>query len=117
MMFEIRRYTADKAAEWNAFVAWSKNGTFLFNRDYMDYHSDRFEDHSLMFYREGRLYGLMPANRRGDAFQTHAGLTYGGLVMDAKTTAAATVHLFSELNEYLRAEGFHRVLYKCIPSM
>ena len=116
-MFDIRRYTeADKAA-WDAFVAQSKNGTFLFFRDYMDYHSDRFEDHSLMFYRDGRLYGLMPANRKDDVFQTHAGLTYGGLIMDAKTTAAATVELFRELNDYLRAEGFRRVLYKCIPWM
>ena len=55
-MFEIRRYTeADKAA-WDAFVAQSKNGTFLFFRDYMDYHRDRFDDHSLMFYLDGRLY-------------------------------------------------------------
>lgn len=116
-MFEIRRYTeADKAA-WDAFVAQSKNGTFLFFRDYMDYHRDRFEDHSLMFYRDRRLYALMPANRKGDVFQTHAGLTYGGLVMDAKTTAAATVELFSELNEYLRREGFRQVFYKCIPWM
>ena len=38
-MFEIRRYSADKADEWNAFVATSKNGTFLFDRRYMDYHS------------------------------------------------------------------------------
>jgi len=116
-MFDIRRYTPDRKAEWDAFVAQSKNGTFLFFRDYMDYHSDRFEDHSLMFYRDGRLYGLMPANRKGDVFQTHAGLTYGGLVMDAKTTAAVTVELFRELNDYLRAEGFRRVLYKCIPWM
>ena len=116
-MFEIRRYTPDRKAEWDAFVAQSKNGTFLFFRDYMDYHSDRFEDHSLMFYRDGRLYGLMPANRKDDVFQTHAGLTYGGLIMDAKTTAAATVELFRELNDYLRAEGFRRVLYKCIPWM
>lgn len=116
-MFDIRRYTeADKDA-WDAFVAQSKNGTFLFFRDYMDYHSDRFEDCSLMFYLQGRLYGLMPANRKGDEFQTHAGLTYGGLVMDAKTTAAATVGLFRELNDYLRAEGFRHVLYKCIPWM
>ena len=49
-MFEIVRYTAEKADEWNAFVAESKNGTFLFNRGYMDYHADRFVDHSLMFY-------------------------------------------------------------------
>ena len=116
-MFEIRRYTTDKAHEWNQFVAHSKNGTFLFDRNYMDYHSDRFEDFSLMFYYEGRLYGLMPANRKDDIFQSHAGLTYGGLVMDAKTTAAATVELFRELNDYLRTEGFHRVFYKCIPWM
>ena len=116
-MFEIRRYTTDKADEWNQFVAHSKNGTFLFDRNYMDYHSDRFEDFSLMFYYEGRLYGLMPANRKDDIFQSHAGLTYGGLVMDAKTMAAATVELFRELNDYLRTEGFHRVFYKCIPWM
>lgn len=116
-MFDIRRYTPGEKATWDAFVAQSKNGTFLFFRDYMDYHANRFEDHSLLFYCDGRLYGLMPANRKGDVFQTHAGLTYGGLVMDAKTTAATTVHLFSELNDYLRGEGFQHVLYKCIPWM
>lgn len=114
-MFEIVRYTSERQDEWNRFVAESKNGTFLFDRRYMDYHSDRFEDCSLMFYRDGRLYGLMPANRNGDVFQTHAGLTYGGLVMDMRTTAAATVELFRELNGYLHAEGFRQVLYKCVP--
>lgn len=116
-MFDIVRYTPEHKAEWNRFVAQSKNGTFLFNRDYMDYHSDRFQDCSLMFYRERRLYALMPANRKEDVFQSHAGLTYGGLVMDEKTTAALTVTLFRELNEYLRANGFHHVHYKCIPWM
>ena len=48
---DIRRYTPEKADEWNRFVAQSKNGTFLFDRRYMDYHADRFQDHSLMFYR------------------------------------------------------------------
>lgn len=61
--FSIIRYAPALADEWNGFVARSKNGTFLFDRRYMDYHSDRFEDYSLMFYREGRLYALMPANR------------------------------------------------------
>ena len=116
-MFDIIRYTKDKADEWNEFVARSKNGTFLFNRNYMDYHSDRFADYSLMFYREGRLYALMPANNEGEMFCTHRGLTYGGLVMDSKTTASATVELFRELNDYLRAQGFHHVFYKCIPWM
>ena len=116
-MFDIRRYTPDRKDEWNQFVTASKNGTFLFQRGYMDYHSDRFADHSLMFYLQGRLYAVMPANAEGELFCTHRGLTYGGLVMDSKTTAAATVELFRELNDYLRAEGFRRVLYKCIPWM
>ena len=41
----------------------SKNGTFLFLRAYMDYHSDRFHDHSLMFHNEkGKLIAVLPAN-------------------------------------------------------
>ena len=48
-MFEIRKYTADKKEAWNKFVNKAKNSTFLFDRNYMDYHSDRFNDNTLMF--------------------------------------------------------------------
>lgn len=114
-MFEIVRYTADRADEWNSFVAESKNGTFLFDRRYMDYHSDRFVDHSLLIYRRGRLYGVLPANVAGDTFYTHQGLTYGGLVMNDRATAADIVEVFRNLNTLLRYEGLHRVLYKAVP--
>ena len=81
-MFEITRYSADKKAEWNDFISRSKNGTFLFNRNYMDYHSDRFDDHSLMFYIKDRLYAVLPANVKDGTLYSHQGLTYGGLVME-----------------------------------
>lgn len=115
-MFDIIRYSADKADEWNAFVAASKNGTFLFDRRYMDYHSDRFLDHSLMFYEKGRLYAVMPANddKHGTLF-SHQGLTYGGLIMDKGCRAAKVRDLFLQMNDYLRVEGFHRVVYNHIP--
>ncbi len=114
-VIDIIRYTADRADEWNRFVDQSKNGTFLFDRGYMDYHADRFEDYSLMFFRDGRLFALLPANRDGDTLFSHRGLTYGGLVMDAKTTTAVVRDLFRELCDYLRAEGLHRVVYKPVP--
>lgn len=114
-MMEIKRYDNSHADEWNAFVARSKNGTFLFDRRYMDYHSDRFTDHSLMVYRDQRLYALLPANEEGEQWTSHRGLTYGGLITDERATAAATVSLFTELNDYLRSQGFRRVLYKCVP--
>lgn len=116
-MFEIRRYTPEKADEWNIFVTRSKNGTFLFNRSYMDYHSDRFEDHSLMFYYKGMLYALLPANAEGDTLCSHRGLTYGGVVMTEQTTAAHIQQLFRELNDYLRHERFRKIVYKTVPHI
>ena len=114
-MFEIRRYTADRADEWNQFVAASKNGTFLFDRRFMDYHSDRFRDHSLMVYRDGRLYALLPANQKDDALVSHGGLTYGGLVMSPQCSAKGVLESFMAINTYLRQQGFHSVVYKAIP--
>jgi hypothetical protein len=114
-MFEIRRYQTADADEWNGFVEWSKNGTFLFNRSYMDYHADRFSDHSLMVYRRGKLYALLPANRMEQTLYSHQGLTYGGLIMSEKTTAADVVAIFRLMNKQLRAEGFQNVVYKHVP--
>ena len=114
-MFEIRRYTPALANEWNQFVAASKNGTFLFDRRYMDYHADRFQDHSLLFYLGERLLAVLPAHQSGDTLCSHNGLTYGGLVMSPRLTVVQTMNLFRELNDYLRGEGFRHVSYKCIP--
>lgn len=113
--FSIIRYTPALAEEWNEFVTRSKNGTFLFDRRYMDYHSDRFEDHSLMFYREGHLYALLPANEENETWYSHHGLTYGGLVMNEKCCASMVRDFFMLLNDYLREQGFSHVVYKHIP--
>ena len=114
-MFEIVRYTSDRQEEWNRFVATSKNGTFLFDRRYMDYHADRFEDHSLMFFLKGRLYAVLPANRVGDTLFSHQGLTYGGLVTDAQATTARIATLFEEMNGLLKTEGIRHVVYRPTP--
>ena len=114
-MFEIRRYSAERADEWNAFVATSKNATFLFDRRYMDYHSDRFEDYSLMVYYKSELYALLPANRVGDTLYSHQGLTYGGLLMTSESKTAVVRDAFVAVNAFLRQDGFRRVIYKHIP--
>ena len=114
-MFEVRRYTPDKANEWNRFVTASKNGTFLFDRQFMDYHADRFTDCSLMFYRDNALYALLPANVKGDVLTSHGGLTYGGLVMSSRCSAKGVQEVFAAMNTYLSGMGVRRVVYKAIP--
>ncbi|MGG6545868.1 UNVERIFIED_CONTAM: GNAT family N-acetyltransferase, partial [Prevotella sp. 15_C9] len=42
--WHIIRYSAGDKERWDRFVRRSKNGTFLMQRDYMDYHADRFQD-------------------------------------------------------------------------
>ena len=114
-MLEIVRYTPDQKQAWNDFVSRSKNGTFLLDRNYMDYHADRFTDHSLMVYRRDKLYALLPGNIAGDTFYSHQGLTYGGLIMSDKTAAADVVQLFRLLNDQFRREGIRKVIYKPTP--
>lgn len=114
-MFEIRRYTPDRKDEWNQFVAGSKNATFLFDRNYMDYHSDRFQDSSLMVYYKSSLFSLLPANLKGDTLYSHQGLTYGGLLMTEACKAAMVRDLFKAINDYLSQQGIKRVVYKHIP--
>jgi len=115
MSLEIRRYNAALADEWNRFVAASKNGTFLIDRRFMDYHSDRFRDHSLLVYRAQRLYALLPANEKDNTLVSHGGLTYGGLVMSRQCSAQGVLDTFAAINDYLRRQGFYRVVYKAIP--
>ena len=116
-MIKVVKYTPSKAEEWNAFVGQSKNGTFLFYRGYMDYHADRFSDFSLMFYEKGKLCALLPANRCDNTLYSHQGLTYGGLITTSENTTAQVCQLFTELNIFLRNEGFRHVVYKPVPNI
>ena len=115
--YRIEPYTEARKEEWDAFVEKARNATFLFKRGYMDYHADRFRDHSLMVYRKGKLYALLPANRRGDTLHSHQGLTYGGLVMSEKTTASGVMDAFRAIHECLKAEGIRKVVYKALPCI
>ncbi len=114
-MFEILNYDARHAAAWDDFVGASRNGTFLLRRGFMDYHADRFCDHSLLFFKDGRLRAVLPANVVADTLYSHQGLTYGGLIADAALRTAETINLFKTLNDRLREEGIRRVVYKPIP--
>lgn len=113
--FDIVRYTPAQLSEWNTFVSKSKNATFLFDRRYMDYHADRFEDYSLMVYYKSELYALLPANRVADTLYSHQGLTYGGLLMTSDNKTAVVRDAFVAVNNFLRQEGICRVIYKPIP--
>ena len=115
-MIRIQRYNAVLKQVWNDFIQTSKNGYFLFCRDYMDYHSDRYHDYSLLFYNEdNKLLAVMPANIKDDHVHSHGGLTYGGIISDTSMKAAIMIELFENLLRFLKEEKIKKLLYKAIP--
>lgn len=117
-MMNICRYTPDKADEWDKFVREAKNGTFLFERAYMDYHSDRFTDHSLMIRNEqDKLMAVLPANEAEGALWSHQGLTYGGLVLAAGVHTPEVGRMFSALHYYMHCNGMRQLHYKPVPTI
>ena len=101
-MIEIHRYTAAYHRDWNDFVSESSNGTFLFLREYMEYHADRFTDYSLLVYDGNKLLALLPANRSGDVLYSHAGLTYGGLIVTTRNTTAQVLEIMRSISDFLK---------------
>ena len=115
---KVSRYEASAQAAWDGFVAASKNGTFLLQRGYMDYHADRFQDHSLLFHNDrGELVAVLPANAAQGRFSSHDGLTYGGFVSGARMSVVAMMECFEALAAYLRSNGFAGLRYKTVPHI
>jgi len=111
----VLKYKPENKSVWDSFVFNSKNGVFLFYRDYMEYHSDRFRDHSLLFFKKGKLVGLLPANIEGGTLFSHAGLTFGGIVSGYDMKTQHMMEIFEKLVAHCKEEGVTEIVYKAIP--
>lgn len=114
--YKVKRYQKEDFAAWNAFVSVAKNATFLFNRDFMDYHSDRFQDYSLMVFDGEKLVAILPANRVEDAVFSHYGLTYGGLVLGQKAKLSSTISIFRTILKFLNQNAIQKLTIKMLPK-
>jgi hypothetical protein len=116
-MITIDRYTPNNKIAWNNFVETSKNGTFLFNRNYMDYHSTRFKDHSLIIKKNDKIIALFPANIDNETIYSHQGLTYGGIITGTDLKTTEFVEIFDLLLENLSQSEQRKLLYKSAPRI
>ena len=116
-IFSVERYAAGRKPEWDTFVSTARNATFLFTRDYMDYHSDRFADHSLMIYNDHALVAVLPANLNADpTLVSHEGLTYGGLLVSRTAKLCDVLACFHAVLKHLSETQISKLLLKPIPS-
>ena len=112
---EVQGYTTQNKEQWNEFIKNSKNGIFMFDRGFMDYHSDRFQDNSLMFYDNEELIALLPASVHDKELRSHGGLTYGGFLTNEKMKQHKMLECFEVLTKYMKEHNISKLLYKTIP--
>ena len=116
-MITIKPYLSENKAIWNEFIENSKNGIFMFNRNFMEYHSDRFIDNSLMFFDNDNLIAVLPMNIRDKVLYSHQGLTYGGFITDEKMKQHKMLECFEALKQYMQANDIEKLVYKTIPHI
>lgn len=116
MKITIRRYQPSNANDWNAFLDKTKNSHFMIHRDFMDYHQDRFNDHSLLFLDENEnLLAIFPANSSESHLYSHQGLSFGGFLIEPKTRIAELEQMFELLLTYCQQNRMQFLTYKKIP--
>jgi len=114
---EIKEYKSSDKESWNEFIKNSKNGIFMFERGFMDYHSDRFQDNSLMFYDNDELVAILPVSLHGNELRSHGGLTYGGFIINEKMKQHRMLECFDALKTYMTENKINKLIYKTIPHI
>ncbi len=115
MNWEICRYEPACEKYWNELNARSLNGNFLFDRRFMDYHQDRFVDHSVLIFQNSRPIALFPANQKADHVFSHEGLSYGGFLWLEKLNTQTAFEMYFFLEKYFSENGISKIFYKKMP--
>ena len=119
MDITIERYQPRLAGAWRGVLRDARNGIFQFDRGYIEYHGDRFEDMSAVAYVDGRPSAIMPL-----AFDpalrkvvSHPGLTFGGPVVIRELRGDAVLAVVDALLDALRDWGATSCLVKLLPQI
>ena len=109
-MITVKRFNNNSSA-WDNFVSSANNGTLFHTRRFLNYHHEgRFNDHSLEFYKKGKLVGVFPAAliESGDQRQlvSHPGASVGSFVVPEDLAFADALEMVERLIEYSKKESF-----------
>jgi hypothetical protein len=114
---EVQRYEPSLQSDWTAVLKRSRNGLFLFDRAYMEYHADRFPDFSVIAYSDGEPMMLFPATKEESSSQltSHSGLTFGGFILAGGIRADVAIEAIDHTLHQLRNWGVTRLTVKPVP--
>lgn len=118
MNLSIEKFNIENDKKWDDFIMKeSINGTFLHTRRFLNYHKDKFHDHSLLIKKNTSIVAVIPAceilegNKR--IFYSHKGSTFGGIVINSIYNNISHVdNIISILEQYLKEQEFDIIILK-----
>ncbi len=111
----LEDYSSSKKVIWDSIVNNSKNGNFLHCRDYIGYHSNRFDERSVIAFKKGSPIAVFPCNLSGKELISHAGLSYAGLIYLKEIKLLDIVEIMNLIIDKFSKEGCESIVYKSIP--
>lgn len=83
----------------------------------MDYHQDKFDDYSLLIFKNNKVIALLPAHNIDNTIYSHKGLTYGGLITSEEIKLRDFVSCFKSVMTFCVNHGFKTLHLKQLPSI
>lgn len=122
-MLKIEVYNQSHQKDWDNFIGSSRNGTFMQQRTFLNYHPPgRFVDCSLMVYNShGNLIAVIPAAQKMEGlkkvFSSYPGASHGGIIVDRKFGTYEAMALVPLLTEYCKSNNFNAIQIKMVPRI
>lgn len=114
---KVEIYSSRHANSWNAFLKQANNASFLFHRDFMEYHKDRFCDHSLLIYDTDKLIALVPAHIQDQVLCSHFGLSYGGIIHTSALTLSHFLSILEAIADHCKKQNIAALILNEIPAI
>jgi len=115
---EVVRYDAARhAAMWDTFIPRTVNGNLFHTRRFLSYHPPgRFEDHSLLFFDQGKLICVAPGEARDGKWSAHRYSSHGGLAVLPDMRADRCLDIVHGLLAYAVEQGWHQLGMRFAPA-
>ncbi len=107
---------------WDEFIDISNNGTLFHKQSFLNYHIQRkFSDSSLLFYKKKHLVAVLPAalvqKSENKILISHPGASFGGIVLQRRSSFALIQEIVKALDEYLVKQDFFSAILIQSPSI
>lgn len=118
MNLSVEKFSRKDDENWDNFILKNSiNGTLLHTRKFLNYHEDKFYDHSLVIRKNTSIVAVVPAceiiDENKKIFYSHRGSTFGGIVINNVYNNISHIDsVIRILEQYLNDQGFDKVILK-----